>query len=175
MNRRLAPILIAVAVLGLTSMACESAVKRFFGAPADICDASEYLDVKYEVLEEKSDADGTDCDYSITITNMSEHSIQPFLYAWQENPFQEDKGGEWIAMNMFTPGWSSKRFGTYGTSTDRDASGPHIEEFQRIAGVFDTERCGGTLSDARQLDDKGTGILEGIYILVPDIPCNPDR
>jgi hypothetical protein len=139
------------------------------------CDGTALLSLTYRVLEDEVLQDGTHlCTYELTISNRrSDYSIHPFVYEWEEDSYQADKGGEWLSLGMLGPGESSRWPGTYNTYTDPDASGPGVDEFQRYTGVYDLSECEGLLSDARQLADKGVQAF--LSYPSPDNPCNPDK
>ena len=173
MKWRVTPILIAVAVVVLSSLACLGAQSKFVNANSpDNCDASAYLEVKAEITKDQVNQFGTrECQYKLTITSLDVVSIWPYIYRWEEDGYQNTKEGEWLSYEELGPGESREWSGMHITYTDPDASGPYVLEFQRIAGVTDSPECQALNSEAGRLADNG--ILKEFSIPLPDNPCAP--
>jgi hypothetical protein len=188
MKWRVTPILIAVAVVGLSSLACSRALYKFLvpgsGSGQSVldqsppepnsyaaCDASDDLDAKAEITNDGVLQDGTrECDYKLTITNRGPVSIWPYIYRWEEDGYANTREGEWLSYEQLGPGESRESSGRHVNYTEADANGPYVLEFPRIAGVYDSPECQAFNSVAGALADR---FLKEISIPLPDNPCAP--
>ena len=183
MKWRLTPILIAVPIVALSSLACSRVLSVFLtgdlapwpGEPNSSagCDAIDLLVAKAVITNDGLLQDGTrECDYKLTITNTGDQaSIRPYMYRWEEDGYANTRKGEWQSYETLGPGESSEWFGRHVTFTDPDANGPYVFEYQRMAGVVEHPECQAVIAQAGELSDNG--ILRELSIPLPDNPCAP--
>ena len=164
---------IAIAVLMLAALACDTimARKTSSGASINTCDLTSSLQYRTGQVSRKTEMRGTEpgntlCKYSLTLTNANtDDEIALMLYIHHADPYQHLDEHVWKQYSSVPPGGSQEFQGNVTIYNDKDVNGrPGVNIAERVVGLkLDYGDCWALKTD--------TEFLERHAGMLPDAPC----